>query len=66
MLMAYNWYIFNSSKYFEDPIRQGVITAKNEEEARLYLMGTFSEEESKIIRSKKNILVVSLIHSWGN
>lgn len=66
MIMAYNWYIFNSSRYFEDAIRQGVITATNEEEARLYLMGTFCEGELKLLNSKKNILVVSLIHSWSN
>jgi len=66
MIMAYNWYIFNSSKYFEDSIRQGVITAENEEKARLYLMSTFEEEEIKMLHNKKNILVVSLIHSWEN
>lgn len=66
MIMAYNWYIFNSSRYFEDAIRQGVITATNEEEARLYLLSTLGDSELRMLHSKKNILVVSLIHSWEN
>lgn len=65
MVMAYNWYIFNSSKYFDEAIRQGVITAENEDAARLYLMGTFNAEETRLLNSKKNVLIVSLIHSWS-
>jgi hypothetical protein len=63
-MIAYNWYIFDSRKVFNEAIRQGVVTANSEDDAKAYLLATFNSEENQMLRSKKNVLVVTMIYSW--
>lgn len=57
-LNVYNWLITPRIEDSKIALRQGVITSKNEDEAKLYLMSTFGSDELDLLNSKKNILLI--------
>ena len=61
---AYNWYLLPKMGTGNIAIRQGVITAESEYEAKSYLLMSMTKEEKVLCESKDNILIVTPFHSW--
>lgn len=61
---VYNWVITPRIEKGNIALRQGVITALTENEAREYLLLTMDHDEKELYEKKDNLLVITCIYSY--